>query len=46
MTLEQILLIALGAVLQTAILAIAYRIGKHNGYWSRVDQEKSARGIW
>lgn len=45
MTLEQILLIALGAILQTAILAVAYRIGKHNGYWSRVAAEKFARGI-
>lgn len=45
MTLEQILLIAIGAILQTAILTIAYHIGKHNGYWKRVEEEKFARGI-
>ena len=45
MTLEQILLIALGAILQSAILVVAYRIGKHNGYWKRVSEEKFARGI-
>lgn len=33
------------AVLQTVVITAAYLIGRHCGYWKRVEEEKSARGI-
>lgn len=33
------------AVLQVAAITATYLIGRYNGYWKRVEEEKSARGI-
>jgi len=42
-----ILLLAcmLTALLVAGAIGAAYRIGRYVGYWKRVDEEKSARGI-
>lgn len=45
MTWEQIAIAALGAVVELSALFLAFRLGWHGGYWCRVEEEKSARGI-
>jgi hypothetical protein len=45
MTIENIAWETLGAILQIVVIAFSYFIGCHNGYWTRVEEEKSARGI-
>ena len=42
MTVVDIAWASIGAILQ---IIVTYVIGRHNGYWTRVDEEKSARGI-
>lgn len=44
-TWEQFTIAVLGAVIEITALFVAFRLGWHGGYWERVDQEKSARGI-
>lgn len=45
MTVVDIAWASIGAILQIIVIGLAYVIGRHNGYWTRVDEEKSARGI-
>ena len=45
MTVVNIAWASIGAILQIIVIGFAYVIGRHNGYWTRVDEEKSARGI-
>lgn len=35
----------LAVLLTLALVGAAYRVGRHVGYWSRVEYEKRARGI-
>ena len=45
MTVVDIAWASIGAIFQIIVIGFAYVIGRHNGYWTRVDEEKSARGI-
>ena len=45
MTIENITWATLGALLQIIVIGFAYVVGRHNGYWKRVSEEKFARGI-
>ena len=46
MTYGDMIAVVLTALVVTAGFGAAYRIGRHVGYWKRVDEERSARGIW
>jgi len=35
----------LGAVLELIVIAAAFIVGRHYGYWERVEIEKGARGL-
>lgn len=41
-----IIAVVLTVLITLASMAAAYRIGRHVGYWRRVREEKSSRGIW
>lgn len=45
MTVVDIAWASIGAILQIIVIGFAYVIGRHNGYWTRVDEKKFARGI-
>lgn len=45
MTIVDIAWASVGAILQVIVIGFAYVIGRHNGYWKRVAEEKSARGL-
>ena len=45
MTVVDIAWASIGAILQIIVIGFAYVIGRHNGYWTRVSEEKFARGI-
>lgn len=45
MTIVNIAWASVSSILQIIVIGFAYVIGRHNGYWARVDEEKSARGI-
>ena len=45
MTIIDIAWASIGAILQVIVIGFAYAVGRHNGYWKRVDEEKSARGM-
>lgn len=34
-----------GGVIVGCLIALAFLVGRHYGYWERVEIEKSARGI-
>ena len=40
------LAILLTALAVCAVVAAAYCVGRSAGYWKRVREEKSARGVW
>ena len=44
-TITVVAICALVAVLQAVIITAAYLIGRHDGYWKRVEVERGARGI-
>ena len=45
MTIVNIAWATLGAIVQIVVIGFAYIIGRQNGYWKRVSEEKFARGI-
>ena len=45
MSIAEITVVSVALIVQVILLAVAYRIGKQNGYWKRVGEEKFARGI-
>lgn len=45
MTIVDIAWASIGAILQIIVIGFAYVIGRHNGYWKRVSEEKFSRGI-
>lgn len=45
MTIVNIAWASIGAILQVIVIGFAYTVGRHNGYWSRVDEERLGRGI-
>lgn len=45
MSTAEITVVSIALIAQAATLAAAYYIGKRNGYWKRVAEEKFARGI-
>jgi hypothetical protein len=38
--------VLLTALVVSGLIGMAYSIGYHVGYWKRVQEEKSARGVW
>lgn len=44
-TITVVAICAFAAELQAVVITAAYLIGRYCGYWKRVEEEKSARGI-